>query len=572
MTVLLDKRFERTLDTVLKAERGTSTLELWTFDDRRHRREAEARFAKAGISARCRSAYKPLLHFFLEEVERTELVAARIAYPIHKQAAANRFRLEAYPLAGLLEGVDLAFEPRQGDGFVYDVDLRFKDGRRETHAVLAPNRLHGDAQDRPTVSPTGWIIRDGKGPGERLETDYERLFEAICTAATTADWPESEPFFPELAVDVAFPAEDEPLDFQQEAVSLREALHEDLYFTLLDVFHRRSGRAPGDRTLQPGRIVPMVVGRGEKISARVEVRPIRRFATKANDRPSEPIRSAPGFARIAAELKKVGGTPFDVRSVGGRRIVAHHVSGSDVPVMVSGGQHPNEVTGVLGALFGGQALTSKPNAHFTVSPVENPDGYALHQRLCRDNPNHMHHAARYTALGDDLEYRSSDKLWEKEIRAVAQRLTGATLHVNLHGYPSHEWTRPLMGYIPRGFEMWTLPKGFFLILRYHQGWEEPAMTMLDSVTRRLGKVPGLADLNRRQIALYEIHAGDAGFQMINGFPCHCSLDERSSVPVTLITEYPDETIYGDALVAGYKAQAETVVAAYDAWQICAPKA
>jgi hypothetical protein len=129
-----------------------------------------------------------------------------------------------------------------------------------------------------------------------------------------------------------------------------------------------------------------------------------------------------------------------------------------------------------------------------------------------------------------------------------------------------------MGYIPRGFEMWTLPKGFFLILRYHQGWEEPAMMMLDSVTRRLGKVPGLADLNRRQIALYEIHAGDAGFQMINGFPCHCSLDERSSVPVTLITEYPDETIYGDALVAGYKAQAETVVAAYDAWQACAPKA
>ncbi len=571
MTVLLDKRFERTLDSLLKAERGAAALELWTFDDRKRRREAEARFAAAGISARCRSAYKPLLHFFLEEVERDQLAAARIAYPVDERAPHNRFRLEAYPLAGLLEGVDLAFEPSKGEGFVYDVELRFKDGRRETHAVLAPNRLHADAQDRPAVSPTGWIMRDGKAPGERLETDYERLFAAICAAAASADWPKSEPFFPELAVDVAYPAEDEPLDFRQEAVSLREALHEDLYFTLLDVFHRRSGRAPGDRTLQPGRIVPMIVGRGEQVRARVEVRPIRRFATKANEGTSGSIRSAPGFARIAAELRKVGGTPFETRSVGGRRIVARHVAGDGVPVMVSGGQHPNEVTGVLGALLGGQALARKPNAHFTVAPVENPDGYALHQRLCRDNPNHMHHAARYTALGDDLEYRSSGKLWEKEIRVIARRLTNAALHVNLHGYPSHEWTRPLSGYIPHGFEMWTLPKGFFLILRYHRGWEQPAMTMLDSVTRQLGKVPGLAELNRRQIALYEVHAGDAGFQIINGFPCNCSLDERSAVPVTLITEYPDETIYGDDLAAGCAAQVATVVAAYDAWQVCAPR-
>jgi len=36
--------------------------------------------------------------------------------------------------------------------------------------------------------------------------------------------------------------------------------------------------------------------------------------------------------------------------------------------------------------------------------------------------------------------------------------------------------------------------------------------------------------------------------------------------VTLITEYPDETIYDDLFVAGHTAQCETVLAAYEAWQ------
>ncbi|NWM44847.1 peptidase M14, partial [Escherichia coli] len=82
--------------------------------------------------------------------------------------------------------------------------------------------------------------------------------------------------------------------------------------------------------------------------------------------------------------------------------------------------------------------------------------------------------ARYTALGDDLEYRTAAQPHEKAIRFEAQRLSGARLHINLHGYPAHEWTRPLSGYMPRGFAMWTLPKGFFLIMRYQHGWEERA--------------------------------------------------------------------------------------------------
>ena len=57
----------------------------------------------------------------------------------------------------------------------------------------------------------------------------------------------------------------------------------------------------------------------------------------------------------------------------------------------------------------------------------------------------MHHAARYTALGDDLEYRVKGALYEKEIRHKAREISQAQLHINLHGYPSHERTRPLSG-------------------------------------------------------------------------------------------------------------------------------
>ena len=182
----------------------------------------------------------------------------------------------------------------------------------------------------------------------------------------------------------------------------------------------------------------------------------------------------------------------------------------------------------------------------------------------------MYHAARYTALGDDLEYRTEETagpyLFEKKIRFEAERLSGARLHVNLHGYPAHEWTRPLSGYVPRNFAMWTLPKGFFLIARYHSGWAAQAEQLLDKVTRHLGAIPGLLDYNDRQITLYEIHAGETGFRIINGFPCLASIDDRHTVPMTLITEYPDETVYGDAFIAGHTAQMETVLSAYRAWQ------
>ncbi len=569
MSQIFDQTFARTLDRlVARAEPGQS-FEAWTFDDAKSRREAENRLKKKGVSARIRNAYKPLLFTFLEEVNFDGVDAIEVRYPVHENAPANRFRLEAYPLAALVGDAKLDFIAREDDAFHYDVTLS-RNGKSETLKVLAPNQVHTDIVGETNVSPTGWFRLAGDASGERLETEYEQLFHAAIHAVANHGWSDEEPYFEELNIRVAHPAEDLALSVGDEVVSLREALHEDFYFSLLEFFQKKSGRPLGDRGLKPGQIVPEIVKSEGEVSVRIETRPLTTAFLDGGEQLIDEAREPIAAGQIAKLLSGIGGEAFEARSRSGRTLAARYVAGSDAAVMISGGQHPNETTGVVGAIRAARKLVARKGAHFTISPLENPDGYALHQRLRVDNPRHMHHAARYTALGDDLEYRtlenSGSHLNEKEIRFKAQEISGAKLHVNLHGYPSHEWTRPLSGYVPRNFAMWTLPKGFFLIIRHHADWEKQAEALLDRVTRHLGAIPGLLDYNNRQIALYEIHAGETGFRIINGFPCLSSVDDRHTVPMTLITEYPDETIYGNDFITGHTAQMETVLSAYDAWQ------
>ena len=570
MTVIFERSFGRTLLRLLADAKPGQNFEAWTFDDRESREQAERELKEKGVDARIRSAYKPLVNAFIEEINLHDVDAIEIGYPVHPNASENRFRLEAYPLAAMVGDREISFAARADSDFHYDVLLKTKAGGERRLKVLVPNRVHIDAAGETSVSPTGWFMRDGDPTGERLATDYERLFEETINAVTHFDWDASEPYFEELNIRVALPATDETLPVGDEVMSLREALHEDFYFSLLEFFQKKSGRPLGDRGLKPGQIVPQIRHSLGEICAKVEMQPL---SSRYWDGPEQPIETATeplAVQQIEAELNKIGGEPFEAATRSGRTVRARYVKGSDAGVMISGGQHANETTGGAGALRAARRLAGVEGAHFTISPLENPDGYALHQRLRQDSPRHMYHAARYTALGDDLEYRTEETagpyLFEKTIRFQAERLSGARLHVNLHGYPAHEWTRPLSGYVPRNFAMWTLPKGFFLIARYHSGWAAQAEQLLDKVTKHLGAIPGLLDYNDRQIALYETHAGETGFRIINGFPCLADIDDRHSVPMTLITEYPDETIYGEAFVAGHTAQMETVLSAYSAWQ------
>lgn len=615
MTRIYSQTFPSTVQSLLDLYAGPDyqnwKLDAWLFDDQPARHQAEQVFQQQGITARLYSAYKPLLHFFLEDFFPEQKqnsdapIAIQVHYPVHPDASEKRFLLEAYPLTALIkqqltpdQSIDIHYLPiSESDCAVtdlhsasnhYKVIWQYANGQQYQQNIFAPNRVHQDLIGETHLSPSGWIrLTDPQGRiirNEALITDYQQIFLDTMQAISDWSWPEQEPYFEELNIRVEVPCQDQALAFEHEVISLREALHEDFYLSLLEYFKVRAGRDPNARDGQPGQIVPEIVS-GSEMKVTVE---LRCFTDQINNTPSTEsahdrhrsysantsanhsdlaaLRSPLSLQQAEEQLKQINGEVFTAYSRAGRVITARYHKGSDAPVMISGGQHANETTGVTGVLRAARTLSLQENSHFTICPVENPDGYALHQRLISDNPYHMHHAARYTALGDDLEYRQGSLLYEKEIRYKARALSQAQLHINLHGYPSHEWTRPLSGYVPRGFDMWTLPKGFFLILRHHQAWREQALNFIDQVTATLADIPGLLKFNQQQIALYQAHAGETGFEMINGFPCLISVSQPDDLPVQLITEYPDETIYDEHFMRGHHIQMQTTLAAYQAWQ------
>ena len=146
MTLIFDATFVRTIETLHRdvaavADQG-QIIEAWLFNDAPTRRAAEAAFARRGLTARFRSAYKPLLHFFLEELESTtrHFSEITVVYPSHAAAAGNRFLLESYPLAALVGAASLSFQAGIRRDGVYEVILTDRE-RTTRHHVFAPNRL-----------------------------------------------------------------------------------------------------------------------------------------------------------------------------------------------------------------------------------------------------------------------------------------------------------------------------------------------------------------------------------------------------------------------------------------------
>ena len=580
-TMLIDRTFSRTLDDWVRRLsappwRG-ARVEGWVFEGAAARRAAERSLAEAGVAARLRSAYKPLVFHFLEELDASTLAAVDITYPVHPQALPQRFLQEAYPLAAMLPPCRVRFLPGGAD-LHYHLALTHTDGSRSHAKVWAPNRVHHDPQGETHLSPTGWLRVTPAGAAapecDAAEpTEYEQIFQEILRAVGQHDWPAQEPYFERLDIRVDLPGIAQRLPVGHETISSLEALHEDIYFSLLEVFQRRSGRPAQDRRLQPGQIVPDVRATLHAPRLRIAHGP---FDAQAQDQctaelpdPDGPLAQLGDPAsprRIAAALRALGGQPFRATTRQGREVAGTYRAGAGAAVVISGGQHANETSGVVGALRAAEVLQRERDAHFALIPLENPDGHALHRELRLQQPGHMHHAARYSALGDDIEYRDQPPFLEREARHQALAMSRAQLHLNLHGYPAHEWTRPLSGYVPRGFELWTIPKGFFLILRHHRGWQGEALALLQRVTAALAEVPGLPAFNAGQLALYERHAGPLPFERMHGTPYTMAEVDRPGAPVTLITEFPDETVDGDAFRFAHTVQMRTVLAAVAAWQ------
>lgn len=582
MTVLLEAQLPRTLDTwieeLLADAAPGADVEAWLFEGWPARRDAERRLAAAGIKARFRSAYKPLVHHFQEEVDRRALASVTVRYPVHPQASPRRFALESYPLAAMLAGIELRLEPQAVSDATprYEVELHWQSGEQRVDTVFAPNRVHEDLLGNTMLSPCAWL-RVGAGShtssdGARV-SDYEEIFRLAMEALHGHAWPATEPYFERLDIRIDMPGIAQLPQGGSAWMDTHEALHEDLYFSLLEIFQHRSGRPAGDRRLQPGQIVPDIRASAGPVSLRVSLSPYTAPTAEADTEHATALAEAYAPlhpARIRQEMAQIRGERFQALSRQGRGVIGIHHRGDGPAVIISGGQHANETSGVVGALRAAQALAARPGSHFALIALENPDGYALHRELCAHAPRHMHHAARYTALGDDVEYRDKRPFHEREARHRALEMSGATLHVNLHGYPAHEWTRPLSGYIPRGFDLWTVPKGFFLILRHHAGWAAQARQLAEHVCRRLAERPDLMAFNAAQLATYNTHAGELPFEVIQGTACAISEVDRPGPALTLITEFPDETVYGDAFILAHDTQTAAVLAAVEAMSLISP--
>ena len=579
MTILLDTTFERSVEAIVAQYQNTlspgDTLTAWVFDDHAARQRAEQSLQAHSIQARFYSAYKPLVHYVIEELGERPLLSIHIRYPAPVDAP-KRFLLEAYPLAGLLgEHVVLSWEAVACQAhtalYHYELELTNEDGTQEVVRVAAPNRHHLDHVGAWQLSPCGWICwqsTNGHSDSSFYACDYAQLFEAAIDAITQAEWPAEQPFFEELNISVTLPCQDTRLPFGLEHISLAEGLHEELYFSLLEVYQHLAGLPLGDRSIQPGQIVPEIKTRAEAPpSLTITLRQLSTDEATADDGITLDSAERPLSAtRILAELETIEGEALHTKSRSGRKLSARYHKGQDRAVIISAAQHANEPSGIVGALRAGRDLSSQTGSHFVLSPLENPDGYRLQQRLVAEQPTHMHHAARYTAFGNDLQAQPLGGEFELAIRERAKAASGAQLHINLHGYPAHEWTRPLTGYVPRNFELWSIPKGFFLVLRYHQHWKAQAEALLERVTAHLANVPGLVAYNRRQIKAFEAHAGRLGFAIQNDIPYLLTRDDTQLTPLQLITEYPDETIYGDDFVMAHQVQYETIMSAYQNYQ------
>lgn len=553
MTILLDQSFPRSLDHLADGVAPGSRLEAWVFEGVDDRSKAEAALRDRGIQATIHSAYKPLVNFFLDDFAAPRDVV--IAPPDMPGAMAGRFRMETYPLAGLMPDSLFSFaDPVPGSE--YHVTL---DG--VTQRVFAPNRIRRDHLGQDVLAPCGWLkITAADGAVLRdapLETETELMFAAVMIAVAEHQWPVQTPYFRTLLIEAALPYHEEELTYFDEVLSIPEALHEDLYFSVLELMQHRAGRMHGDRTVQPGQIIPEI--REGAPHLRISLTDPPAMVVQAGpadlnsaDRPLTPDQ-------IATALAAFGGERFSFQSVQGRKIAGTIIDGSAAPVVISAGQHANETSGVVGALRAARELAGS----FALIPMENPDGYALHHQLRAARPRHMHHAARYTALGDDLESRGNAPFHEREARMHALKRTGARLHISLHGYPAHEWTRPFTGYLPRGFESWSIPKGFFLILRHHPGLAGQAEAFLRKLCARIAADPAVREFNREQLRVWHAYAGAPPFPMFDDIACMISEVSGQAATFTLITEYPDETIYDEAFRLAHTTQMRTVLAAVE---------
>ena len=555
MTTLFTRTYPRTLHHL-----PANTRAVWLFENAADRAAVSHR-----LNIPVYSAYKTLLCTVTEHDLLAGVRAVDLYYPLVEGDDPLRFRLECYPLPDLYAHCHIRFIPRHFPRHARPYySLHYGDGHALDIPVPVRWRKGGDGRD--ILAACGWIeYADGRH--EALQTDYESLYDDACRIMGELPLTPLQgagargPFFERLQLDITLPAYDTPLPLGEEHLSLAEALHEDLYFSGLDIFRHRLDLPAEDRSLTPGQIFPLV-RHGAHASLHIHLPEVG--GRKTHPAYCSDLDQAGHWLNpeeITAHLQAIGGEVFSRESRQGRPCSGLIISGSgDAALALSAGQHANESSGIVGALRAAYTLKAKGDLHFSLRALGNPDGYAAFAELCQHNPRHMQHAARYTASGCDLAYgHGGEQLLCRDARA---RLPEAWLHINLHGYPAHEWTVPLSGYVPQGFARWTIPKGYFLICRHHHDFAQQARALMDALLDALAQHEAQMTQNRAMLARYRHSVGDADFAIAHdAIPYMMEARDDGDYPVEIITEAPDETVYGESFRIAHESHYRIIMAA-----------
>ena len=165
---------------------------------------------------------------------------------------------------------------------------------------------------------------------------------------------------------------------------------------------------------------------------------------------------------------------------------------------LSGRQHANEVSATNYILKFAELLATEPTyqeylkkMNFALHPLENPDGAALAYELQKITPYHSLHAGRYTSLGIDVGYQvnaSKPLLPEAKVRKNLWEKWLPDIHLNLHGYPSHEWVQQFSNYSPYLFRDYWIPRGWFayfssVTLPIFKDWEKAGKDIRSSIIK-----------------------------------------------------------------------------------------
>ena len=308
-----------------------------------------------------------------------------------------------------------------------------------------------------------------------------------------------------------------------------------------------------------------LIGRSNLGESHLDASP-ERNSSLASSLPNGPL-SAQDIWQETKRLAQLPGISSRVvgRSLEGRPIhaISRTVNPNAPSLLVSAGQHANEPTGPKAALILLEQWLSQGAINVVGMPLKNPDGLRLYRALRQVHPEHMHHPARYTALGVDVE--AIPEFEGAALGGVLEQFC-PRVHLNLHGYPAHEWTRPYTGYVPRGFELWAIPMGAMVIVVHDAPQKNVAHELAAIIATDLGADQKIRETTLEALRQRAPHVHKNPFELIGGLPFQfwerdakttakrlpSYLEERGTI--TVITEMPDETVYGQRFELGARTQ------------------